>query len=587
MSLHNTVVSRPSFRQLVRWPLLSKLLLALLSVALFLGGWALLNVMFNLRYPARLEEPKGWYLLPSMDATAILGILALLAWARREVRKWALIGLVAFVIWVRIYRVADGLIQQNYFRGLQLSLDVPMIPELVRLMYSTVPLPKLLLWVLLLLLAIGILGLALYGVLWHAQRFLGGPVPQRALFIVLVVGFVGFADKWPAQSHGTLHKGLFGMTIVPEFTQQVHMAATANKARFVKSTEIAGVQRRLQHMPSGLEHLRRADVLFFLIESYGITAFANGEYYSRLGPTFQSFADTLGRQGYHIATGTLDSSTYGGGSWLAHATLASGVRIADGRDFAVLRQGDPKLTTMATMFQRNGYRSVVVQPGTTRRFPEGEVRGFQGKYYLMDLGYKGPPFAWATMPDQYVLDFIHRREVAPAKQPVFVQYALVSSHAPWSALPAIVEDWSDIGDGDIYNRLPPTRFPIDWSTMFRGGDAYVESLLYDLEVIKRYVGQVINRPSLIIVMGDHQPAVLATPASSRSVPVHMISQDKALIDRFTQVGYAPGMIPPPGGPVPGMETFLVTLIERLSAGETFGGGCEPNCPPPTPRAAAR
>ena len=38
-----------------------------------------------------------------------------------------------------------------------------------------------------------------------------------------------------------------------------------------------------------------------------------------------------------------------------------------------------------------------------------------------------------------------RREVAHAARPLLMEYALVSSHAPWSAQPSIVADWSASG----------------------------------------------------------------------------------------------------------------------------------------------
>ena len=271
----------------------------------------------------------------------------------------------------------------------------------------------------------------------------------------------------------------------------------------------------------------------------------------------------MGQLGYFTASSTLDSSTYGGGSWLAHATLASGVRIADGRDFAVIRN-TPLPITMASAFARAGYRTVVVQPGTTRRFPEGEVRGFAGKYYAPDLDYQGPPFGWATMPDQYVIDFIHRKEIASSRVPVFAQYALVSSHAPWSVQPPVIEDWSDLTQGKIFHQLGARTYPITWSTMSRGGDAYAESILYDFEVFKRYIAQVIERPSFIILMGDHQPPILPGDDASPSVPVHLLSKDQALIARFVQAGFVPGMVPVDTRHPPGMETFLMTLLERLS-----------------------
>jgi hypothetical protein len=210
---------------------------------------------------------------------------------------------------------------------------------------------------------------------------------------------------------------------------------------------------------------------------------------------------------------------------------------------------------------------VLVQPGTTRPWPEGMVHGFQRKYYAPDLAYQGPAFGWATMPDQYVLDFIHRREIAPATSPLFIEYALVSSHAPWSVQPTVVDDWAQLGDGRRFHDVVPRKFDITWSHLAEGGEAYVQSVLYDLEVLKRYLVQRVKRDALVIILGDHQPpgAVIGNDPS-RAVPVHVITHDSALIQRFTAIGYARGMEPGAGGGA-GLESFLPLLLDRLSSGQ--------------------
>jgi hypothetical protein len=537
-------------------------LLTLLTL-LFLAAWALLNVAFNLRAPSPLEEPPGWYLLPSIDATLLLAIFALIGGLGRRLPLAVTVVLAAFVVFVRLYRVADGLIWQTYFRPVDLALDVPLLPELWRLLWATVPGGKLALGVLAVLVGLtAAVALATLALL-HAQRFLAGGGAQRVLFVVVAAVLVPLYALWPAQHHPLLHRGLYGQSVIPALVAQVKKAASASRHRMLKAAEIQAMQRELAQLPAGLEHLGRADVLFLLVESYGATVLRNPEYFARVRPTLESFVTTLGPAGYAIASSTVESCTYGGHSWLAHATLASGVNIGDARDFAIVRQSELG-NTMASLFERAGYRSVVVQPGTTRRFPEGEVRGFSGKYYAMDMDYQGPAFSWAPMSDQYVLDFIHRKEVVPARQPLFVQYALVSSHAPWSEQPPLVDDWNDLTQGRIYKQIEPRRYPVDWATMVLARDAYVDSILYDLEVIRRYIGQQLTRPTLVVVMGDHQPAVLAQPDASHTVPVHLISKDRTVIDRFLAAGYVPGMIPDASGKGRGMDTFPVTLIQTLS-----------------------
>jgi len=536
-----------------------------LSGSLFVAAWALLNVTFNLRFPAWLPEPSGWFLLPSLDVTVLLAMMALLAAFGRELNLGVLASLAGVALAVRLYRLSDGLILNTYYRPLNLAIDVPLLPELFRLLYSTLSLPKFILVVVGALVALTVLLTLLTASLFHAQHFLAARMAHRVFFVLVALLPLELGWLWPADQHPTLHKGLFGASIVPELEQQVRLAFAGSKMEMVKATEIAAVQRRLRNMPSGLEHLHKADVLFFLIESYGAVAFRNHDFLQRLRPAFDSLATVVGSSGYAVASAAMNSPTYGGRSWLAHATLASGARIGDEREYSVLLRQQRTSLTLASFFQRSGYRTVLVQPGTTRRFPEGMVQGFTQQYFRPDLDYHGPAHGWATMPDQYTVDFVHRREVDRPRAPLFIQYALVSSHAHWAVQPPLVEDWSTLEQGRIFHQLAPRTYPVEWTTMYRGGDAYVESILYDLEVLKRYIVQRLERPTLIIVMGDHQPPVLATDDSSWAIPVHVLSKDPALIERFVQVGFIPGMFPQTDGALEGMETFVTMLVERLSA----------------------
>jgi hypothetical protein len=171
-----------------------------------------------------------------------------------------------------------------------------------------------------------------------------------------------------------------------------------------------------------------------------------------------------------------------------------------------------------------------------------------------------------------VLDFVHRREVAarpaPAapRGPLFVEYALVSSHSPWSLQPRVVPDWERLNDGGrIYNSQEPVRYPLNWSNLYEGGDAYVTSLIYDFEVLRRYLGERVAGGALVIILGDHQPSAEVTDDSpSYGVPIHVVSRDHALVDRFVNAGYARGMQPGPApAPLP-MERFLPQLLRMFS-----------------------
>jgi hypothetical protein len=195
------------------------------------------------------------------------------------------------------------------------------------------------------------------------------------------------------------------------------------------------------------------------------------------------------------------------------------------------------------------------------------VHGFQQKYYLPHLDYHGPSFSWAPVPDQYAVDFIHRREVERQQQPLFVQYVLVSSHAPWSTVPTPIDDWSQVASGSAFTGHQQS-FPVGWSNLRDGGPAYGHSVAYDFEVIERYLLQRFNHDALVIILGDHQPAGSVTGDDpSWAVPVHVLSRNRSLVERFRGVGYVDGMTPPAGRPVQGMETFFTEIVDRLSGPE--------------------
>ena len=114
----------------------------------------------------------------------------------------------------------------------------------------------------------------------------------------------------------------------------------------------------------------------------------------------------------------------------------------------------------------------------------------------------------------------------------------MSSHSPWSLQPRMVDDWNELTNGGrIFNRILPVRYEIGWSNLDMAGEAYVTSVVYDLDVLRRYITERIDDDALMIVLGDHQPSANVTRDSpSHEVPVHVISRDRSFIQRFVAAG---------------------------------------------------
>ncbi len=347
---------------------------------------------------------------------------------------------------------------------------------------------------------------------------------------------------------------------------EARFAARLPGYRSAEQARIVQVQRELATCPDDLLKLQARNVYLFVIESYGQTVLDRLDLFARVLPEYRRFEADLGHSGFQIASRVLDSPTYGGRSWLAQATLLTSVPTEDQLQFELLRAAQPR--TLAQAFRAAGYRTVLVQPGTVRESTQPDLLHFEQHYFARELGYAGPRFGWATMPDQFVLDAVRRKELTNTDtRPRFLGYALVSSHIPWSDLPPLVQNWSTIGDGSEYRALPHRHFATSWLSLGSAQDAYAESIVYDLEVLRRYIVEFVHDDSLLIVLGDHQPhSEVSGQSPYRGVPVHVLSRNRAFVDPFRSRGYTAGMVADEALPQAGLDSLMLDLITDFSVG---------------------
>jgi hypothetical protein len=204
-------------------------------------------------------------------------------------------------------------------------------------------------------------------------------------------------------------------------------------------------------------------------------------------------------------------------------------------------------------------------PRIQQPWPEGAFFAFDTVLNDAAFAYAGRRFSWETIPDQFVLESVHAREIAPAHKPLFIQYVLSSSHLPFDRAPPLVEDGRTLGDGRIYNTLGFEEFPPP-AQVFDNQRGYVATIRYVLEALDNYLVKRLADDSLIIVIGDHQPPLTIAAASrNKAVPIHVLSRDPALLEPFRQSGYAAGMTPPATATNVGMESFLAWFLKSYSS----------------------
>ncbi|WP_250007459.1 sulfatase-like hydrolase/transferase [Actinoplanes sp. M2I2] len=314
-----------------------------------------------------------------------------------------------------------------------------------------------------------------------------------------------------------------------------------------------------------LSALRGKDVIIGFVESYGRDAVENPEFNRPVLDQLRAGQGELAAKGFAARTGYLTSPTFGGGSWLAHSTLLSGLWIDNQNRYRSLVATDR--LTLTSAFKQAGFRTVGFEPGVTYAWPEGDFYGYQQVYDSHTLGYHGPNLSWSTMPDQFVMKQVHEYEFGkPKRGPLLAEVTLTSSHTPWTPVPAMLP-WDKIGDGRVYG--PMVAGGESAQALFADGDkvkqAYAGSIAYSLDTLISYVEHFGDDNLVLVLLGDHQPAsVVVGSNASKDVPISIIAKDPKVLGRIKPWGWTDGLIPAPGAPLWPMNEFRDKFLTAYS-----------------------
>src|SRR5690349_17182591 len=322
---------------------------------------------------------------------------------------------------------------------------------------------------------------------------------------------------------------------------------------------------RYAHTPADrlLTGLRGKDVLLIFMESYGKVAVQGSSFSPQVDATLASGTRQLQAAGFSAASAWLTSATFGGTSWLAHSTLQSGSWVDNQGRYDELMASDR--FTLGDAFKRAGWRIVDDIPSDNRPWKDGtSFYHFDKIYNRLNVGYHGPTYAYASMPDQFTYLALHRLELAKRhRKPVFAEIDTVSSHEPWTRIPPLIS-WSEVGDGSIFKTLP-----VDTTGSNDAGQGYGHSIVYSLQALFSYIENYGRKNLVVVMLGDHQPAhVVSGYGVDHDVPISIIAHDPAVFRRIAPWGWASGMRPSAHGPVWRMSAFRNRVLGAFDARAT-------------------
>jgi phosphatidylglycerophosphate synthase len=395
---------------------------------------------------------------------------------------------------------------------------------------------------------------------------------RRSLYAIMALGAVWVAC-WVFGAQLVSQVPIASTSAASLAIDEVQAVRDGIRDRAIFADEIR--RDRFRYTPGDqlLTGLRGKDVIVAFVESYGEVAVQDSSVSPRIDAALDEGTERLRAAGFQARSAFLTSPTFGGASWLAHATLHSGVWAHRQWRYDQLVASDR--FTLSQAFKRAGWRTADYVPANDRDWPQGSFYRYDKVYDQRNLGYVGPRFAFAPMPDQYVLLALQRLELAQHdRRPVFAEVDMVSSHAPWTRIPELI-DWGDVGNGSVFNSIPVDEVTTAalWSDRDRVREAYGRSIEYSLNALVSFVEHYGEDDLVLVVLGDHQPSTIVTglgPDLSHDVPISVIARDPAVLDQIAGWSWEDGLRPSPQAPAWPMDAFRDRFLSAFGSQPAAG-----------------
>jgi hypothetical protein len=515
---------------------------------------------------------RNWWPTPGIlpDARLAPGfvwlwLLLLLAVAWRGELSRRAAGLLAAVYSLLVLlRYADVTAPALFGRAVNLYWDVPRIPRF--------------LWVavqggawwqaLVALTALALLGWGLHRLLRvsievvareavpYALRARWTWLASAAAVALVLANYAGVRATWPLVSKPVLatYWGQFDLLASAASSQRI---ARALPATTVVDGALASANSR------ALEGLQGRDVYLIFLESVGAVVYDDERAVRMLGPARERLAGDIAAAGLQVVSAFVRSPTIGGGSDLAHVSLLAGMDLADPRRHDLL------LTTtrpsLISVFRSHGYQTFGLYSSVSWDWPERAWYGYDVYVEGRTLDYRGPSLGnWWKVPDQFA--FARFEQLYPRASPPpprFVFATTINTHVPFGPVPPYQPDWQRLLGERPFDEADAARalaVPVDWLDMT---PAYLRLVEYTYRWIGGYLRLPPSRDTVYVLLGDHQPtANVSGEGASWDVPVHIVSRDPQLLERFVAQGFAAGL-EPPRTPLGGMHELTAMLLRAF------------------------
>lgn len=504
--------------------------------------------------------PTVW-IVPRPELSFELGVLllALVAWTAFDRRVGTALRtvLTLLVLALVLGRYAEVTAPALYGRPINLYWDGQHVPKVAAMLAEVGP------WWLAGALAMALAALfagLIAGIAWCLGAVAGALEARTGRYAVGAVAAAlvgpyaaGHWLDWPVR-----HR--YSLPVSATYWQQ---------ARFIVDAATADPNRALPGLAlphSDFGRIEGDDVLLMFLESYGAVTYDEPELARRVSPARDELAHAAAETGRQIVSAFASSPTFGGGSWLAHASFMSGVEVRDSGDYMALLTQDRD--TWPKVFKAAGYRTAAVMPGLKNLWLEGAFYGFDTIHDERALDYRGPDFGWWRIPDQFSLARATAlKKTADPRAPWLVFLPTINTHIPFLPVPPYQADWQRVLEAEPYSsedvEASLSAVP-DWNAL---GEPYTDSFVYTFTYLAGYLRDGAARDETLLLIGDHQPAASVAGVGARwDVPVHVITRRTGVAAALLDAGFVEGVaLAPQQPPIGTLPELSVLLLETFAA----------------------
>ena len=273
-----------------------------------------------------LPEYEFLYLLRiSPETLCVFTILIVISTLRTGKTGLFLHLLSVFLTLYFIFGLGETVTRHLYRRGFNPWIDLSFFREVLRLVSESGSIFLQLLYLFLLILIIAAVFTGIYFLLISIIRRIRAITFRLFTFTIIA----------PPLLLAVLFFG-FGEFFIDDMYNQIQRDKKSDEAIFLaegKKELNKGTEEDDGEQQFAFPRLKDRNVLLFIVESYGYTAYKKEDHFHILEPVILQLENRLGSHGYAIRSNFLRSPVIGGYSWLADMTLLTGILVNSQQEY--------------------------------------------------------------------------------------------------------------------------------------------------------------------------------------------------------------------------------------------------------------